>query len=75
MFPVMLMMMMLMMMPMVAIMVKIYLLSKLVRQIQHVWFMSSVDTDDGDDDDGSNKNDNVPAVQTHTADAVHLVHV
>ena len=56
-------------------MVKMYLLSKLVRQIQHVWFMSSVDTDDGDDDDGSNKNDNIPAVQTHTADAVHLVHV
>ena len=67
MFPVML-----MMIVMLAIIVKMYLLSKLIQQIQHVWFMCGVDTDDGD---GSNNNDNVPAVQTRTANTACWLHV
>ena len=39
-----------MLMVMAEIIMIMYLLSKLVQQIQHVGFMSSVDIDDGDDD-------------------------
>ena len=58
----------------------IYLLSKLVHQMQHVCFMSGVDTDDDDndddeDDDDSKNSEDVPAVQTHTSNAACLLHV
>ena len=76
------MMMIMVMTMMMARIVKMYLLSKLIHQMQHVCFMSGVDTDDDDDndddededDDGENSED-VPAVQTHTSDAACLVHI
>ena len=71
-------------MMMTARIVKMYLLSKLIHQMQHVCFMSGVDTDDDDndddddddnDDDDDDDSEDVPAVQTHTSNAACLLHV